>query len=371
MKHPVSHAWGRKLLLISVLFFMVAMLTPIVMVIQPTSAASLSSLQIDTPYPTDYPPDKQTLEAEDRQTQAAAALTPLPAGTVWKFQPNTPTPGPWVLTPQPATPAGDGVIFDMSRPGLGKLMGVNFINTWYAEIGDRQFSVFAGSDYSDPTQGMVYVSVFTADGSELRDGGYYPTATHSGAVHIVGAQGQRLILLSEDGETFYFDVPGQQFTASLTESVPTVTPWPITPRPTNTPAFTDDAPNTPNDIQGLSPVNTTLTYTISPSGDEDWFRFNLPAPGTLEVRLTNLPANYDVYVYGVFSPYRGRSTQVGNTDEIVTIPDAPADDYIVRVVAGVQGAFDPTHPYKLRFNICNFAIAAGDVAGSYRAPCVT
>jgi hypothetical protein len=249
------------------------------------------------------------------------------------------------------------VIYDVDRPDLSKLIGVNIINKWYAEIGDRHFNVFAGSDYNDPAQGMVYVSIFTADGSELPDGGYYPTATRSGAVQIVGAQGQRLILLSAGGETFYFDVPGQQFTASLTESVPTVTPWPITPRPTSTPAFTDDAPNTPNDIHGLSPVNTTLTYTISPSGDEDWFRFNLGSPGTIQVQLTNLPANYDLYVYEVTLPNGGQSTQSGNSDESVTIPDAPADDYIVRVV-GVNGAFDPTNPYQLRFNIltCDFTV---------------
>jgi pre-peptidase len=349
LKHSRSRDWGRKLLLISVLFF-IAILTLNLKAVQPTSAASYSSLQLDTAYPTDYPPDKQTLEAGDRMTQVAAALTPLPAGTNHSFQPSTPTPGPWVLTPQPATPAGDGVIYDFNMASLSKLIGVNIINKWYAEIGDRDFNVFAGSDYYDPAQGMVYVILFAADGAQLSNGDYYPTATRSGAVHIVGAQGQRLILLSEGGETFYFDVPGQQFTASLTESVPTVTPLPYTPYPTNTPAFSDDAPNTPNDIHGLSPVNTTLTYTISPSGDEDWFRFNLPALGTIQVQLTNLPANYDLYVYSVSSPLGGQSTQAGTTDEIVTIADAPADDYIVRVV-GVNGASDLTHPYQLRFNI--------------------
>lgn len=242
------------------------------------------------------------------------------------------------------------MIFDINNPPLGKLINVNIVNKWYAEIGDRHFNVFAGSDYNDPQQGVVYVAIFTASGSQLPDGGYYPTATRSGAVHVVGAQGQRLILLSKGGQTLYFDVAGQQFTASLTQMVPTATPWPITPRPTSTPTFTDDAPNTPNDIRGLSPVNTTLNFTISPSGDEDWFRFNLPAPGTIDVRLANLPANYDLYVYSVSQPIGGKTTQMGTMDEIVTISNAPADDYIVRVV-GVNGAFDSTHPYQLRFNI--------------------
>jgi pre-peptidase len=348
MKHPGSHAWGRKLLLISVLFF-IAILTLNLKAIQMTSAASYSRFQVDTPYPTNYPPGKQTLEAIERQTQAAAALVPLPLGTDRSFLPLTPTPGPWELTPFPSTPAGDGVIYDFYMGSMSKDIGVNITNKWYAEIGDRHFNVFAGSDYNDPAQGMVYVIVFAADGSRLSNGDYYPTADRSGAVHVVSAVGSRLILLSTGGQTYYFDVPGRQFTTSLTETVPTVTPLPYTPYPTNTPAFTDDAPNTPDDIHGLSPVNTTLTFKISPSGDEDWFRFNLPTPGTIQVQLTNLPANYDLYVYEVSLPNGGQSTQSGNTDEIVTIPDAQADDYIVRVV-GVNGTFDSTHPYQLRFN---------------------
>jgi hypothetical protein len=165
----------------------------------------------------------------------------------------------------------------------------------------------------------------------------------------VGAEGLRLILLSTDGETFYFDVPGQQFTASLAEGVPTVSPVPFRPSPTS--AFSDDAPDRPYDIPGLSPVNTNLQFTINPSGDVDWFRFHLATPGTFQVQLTNLPTNYDLYVYSVsYAEYGGKSTQAGTTDEIVIIQNAPVDDYLVRV-EGVNSAFDPTNLYQLRFNV--------------------
>jgi hypothetical protein len=362
MKHPVSYTWGRKLLSISILFLIAGTLIPILLAVQ--SASARPSLQVDTPYPTWYPPAKQTLEAEERQTQAAARLTPHPAGTDQSFLPNSPTPGPWNLTPLPSTPAGDGGIIDIYKPSVDKGLGIYIVNEWSAEIDGRQYLVFAGSYYEDPEQGLIYVSVFTADEFPLPDGGYYLTPTRSGPVQIIGAQGKRLILVSEGGETFFFDVPGQQFAASLTESVPTATSWPITPTPTRTPAYTDDASNSPNYIHGLSPVNTTLSYTINPSGDEDWFRFYMPAPGTLQVELTNLSADYDLYVYGVTFGQYGASTQSGTVDEIVTIDNAPDDDYVVRVV-GVDGAFDATHPYQLRFNVptCIFTVAAGDVAG--------
>ena len=66
-------------------------------------------------------------------------------------------------------------------------------------------------------------------GEEFPDGGQYPTPDRSGAVRIVGAQGMRLILASTSGETYYFDVPGEQFTTSLSDIVPTATTWPPLP----------------------------------------------------------------------------------------------------------------------------------------------
>src|SRR5260221_12710138 len=80
-----------------------------------TSAfASSVKLQTATPYPTDYPPDWQTADAIQRQTQEVAALTPLPTGTFWYFPPVTFTPGP-TEPPPPATPVGVGVIIDPYR----------------------------------------------------------------------------------------------------------------------------------------------------------------------------------------------------------------------------------------------------------------
>ena len=352
MKHPNDYL-RRSLLLAFIVFATVGILSLIWKTGPTISAAPSSNLQTATPYPypTDYPPAKQTLETRLRLTQDAAKLTPFPTGTHWFIPQSTSTPGPWELTPPPATPAGDGQMIDMDRPSLSKLIEVNILNVWYAEVDGRQYNVFAGSDYYDPVQGMVYIVISTPEGTLLTYGDWFPTATRSGAVRIVGAEGLRLILLSTEDETFYFDVLGQQFTASLTDPVPTVTPWPITPRPSPTSAFSDDAPNRPYDIPGLSPVNTDLQFTINPRGDVDWFRFYLATPGTFQVELINLPANYDLYVFSVSHvEYGGKSTQAGTTDEIVTIQNAPVDDYLVRV-EGVNGAFDPTNPYRLRFNV--------------------
>src|ERR1043165_3224465 len=77
------------------------------------NVSSSAQPQTASPYPTDYPPEKQTGEAVQRQTQqvgALAALTPNPTGTFWYFPPSTNTPFP--VPTQASTPAGVGVIYD-------------------------------------------------------------------------------------------------------------------------------------------------------------------------------------------------------------------------------------------------------------------
>jgi len=93
-------------------------------------------------------------------------------------------------------------------------------------------NVYAGSMYTDPTQGLVLVM---ADGPVQT----YLTPVRTGALRIVAEQNLRLTLVSTDGTTFYFDILGQRFVDSLTELAPTVTPYhSSTPTPTETPAPT-------------------------------------------------------------------------------------------------------------------------------------
>jgi hypothetical protein len=54
----------------------------------------------------------------------------------------------------------------------------------------------------------------------------YPTPEKYGAVHIVQEAKFRLVLKTDNENTFYFDVPAQKYVSSLTEIVPTITPIP-------------------------------------------------------------------------------------------------------------------------------------------------
>lgn len=191
-----------------------------------------------TPYPTDYPPAKQTLEWREMLTRQAALLTPAPppgAKAVSTLPPSTYRP----RVPK-GTPVGDGVITtDVGSPPIAR-MSFDWTNSWFKITGETEYViVYAGLLRGTESQGYV-ILVRNGDGADAKE---YSTPLKAGSVQIVGAQGERLILLSDQGMTFYFDVAGERFVNSLTEVVPSVTPAPTktpfivytyTRRPTST-----------------------------------------------------------------------------------------------------------------------------------------
>ncbi len=80
--------------------------------------------------------------------------------------------------------------------------------------------------------------------------------------------------------------------------------------------------------------------------DEDWFRFDVTAGQTIQVSLTNLPADYDLFLYNPSGDTVGESLQSGTTDESISHQALTSGAYRVRVV-GYQGAYNATTPYRL------------------------
>ncbi|MBI5034202.1 MAG: hypothetical protein HZB51_27085 [Chloroflexi bacterium] len=129
----------------------------------------------------------------------------------------------------PRTPAGVGTILDHPASPLGPFYEIE--NSWVFEVPGKTYQVFAGAKREEgppqprnAKQGIVVVWVWGSEGITLPDGGYYYMPIKKGPVKIVGAQGQRLVLKTDDGATFYFDFPSRRFVSSLTEIVPTITP---------------------------------------------------------------------------------------------------------------------------------------------------
>jgi hypothetical protein len=162
-----------------------------------------------------------------------------------------------------------------------------------------------------------------------------------------------LILNSEGGTTFYYDLPSARFVSSLSEVVPSMTPAPTyTPAPTST-YFDDvsDQPGMAGLLDGYRQVNTDLEYRIEKSGDNDWFLFELPSQSSVSVILKDLPANFGFRVWRE-SNLRivGKSELSDVASKEIILENLPADVYAV-VVFGVDGAYDPAKPYLLRFEI--------------------
>jgi hypothetical protein len=187
----------------------------------------------------ELPPEKHA--AEEMQYQRCVEARKSPASAAERANAprprlgNTPAPTPPPYIPPadlPSRAGGDGTIVDDGS----SLFPLNYIaNQWWVMRGGKWIRVFAGAVQTDgvtilprPWQGEVIVAVSTLDGLTffLAECGTYKTPSKVGPVKIVDAQGERLVLLAEDGTTLYFDVPARRFVASLAEVVPTATPAP-------------------------------------------------------------------------------------------------------------------------------------------------
>lgn len=98
------------------------------------------------------------------------------------------------------------------------------------------------------------------------------------------------------------------------------------------------------------PVNTNITAKISTSTDKDWFIFSTTAGATnLKVVLSQLPFDYDIYLYNSSGSLLATSQLVGTSTETIIRNTTAAATYYVRIV-GYSGAFSTTSCYNLIVN---------------------
>jgi hypothetical protein len=181
-----------------------------------------------------YTPDVTPDWARLRSDMATRAARPRPTQALFSAYPAQ-------------KPAGAGWLGQMLPMFYNHGFGVT--NTWseYGAGGILETDVIAGAYYGDPAralpgpQGLVVVQVRQMDqdrlGASMTYQKLFLTPTASGEVTITGAQGERLILQSTDGTTFYFDLPTRQFVPSLAATVtaPPPTTGPVSPLATGTP----------------------------------------------------------------------------------------------------------------------------------------
>lgn len=97
----------------------------------------------------------------------------------------------------------------------------------------------------------------------------------------------------------------------------------------------------------LIPFNTNITGLISPSGDNDYYRFVITTGGTATITLTTLPGDYDIRLYSSDGTTQLAISQNGGTSSESISRTYTAGTYYVRVY-GYNGANSATNCYTLR-----------------------
>jgi len=95
------------------------------------------------------------------------------------------------------------------------------------------------------------------------------------------------------------------------------------------------------------PVNTAIRAYICSDTDEDYFKFTVASGQNITLDLTNLPADYDLYLYNPANQLIGKSEKSGQTAEKVTYTANMRGDYKVWV-HGYGSSHDAANPYTLR-----------------------
>ncbi|MBL0357411.1 MAG: fibronectin type III domain-containing protein [Chitinophagaceae bacterium] len=95
------------------------------------------------------------------------------------------------------------------------------------------------------------------------------------------------------------------------------------------------------------PLNTNVTGLLSPSGDNDYYKFVITTGGTITLTLTTLPADYDLRLYSSNGTTQVGISQNGSTTSETINYTAAAGTYYARVY-GYNNANNATSCYTLK-----------------------
>jgi hypothetical protein len=300
---------------------------------------------------TAYPP----IATQSAQTEQALQLTLAAAPTdddqqAYPIFNNAPPKIEELLFFKPkGTLAGHGILYESQEASDPKQKYRFNRLIWEERTNIGVTWVRGGRVIETPDQGVIRVSIAT---NSYNSDVVIESPAQAGGLNITGAVGDRLILTSEQGQTFYFNVPALQFVDSLEESVPAATPVPI---PTLEPPIgpTDDAIDVPLHLDTFQLEDTDINYYINSPTDYDWFAFVSQAEGRLKVSLVPHGNNYGMRVILVDQDRNGtivgEDTSAGGGAKQVTVDNAPSGNYIVRVWS-LDGSYSESQPYTLRFD---------------------
>jgi hypothetical protein len=98
------------------------------------------------------------------------------------------------------------------------------------------------------------------------------------------------------------------------------------------------------------PFNTDIKGLISPSGDNDYYKFVITTGGTATITLTTLPADYDIRLYNSTGTTQLAISQNGGTSSETITRTYTAGTYYVRVY-GYNNANNASNCYTLKVQL--------------------
>jgi hypothetical protein len=132
--------------------------------------------------------------------------------------------------------------------------------------------------------------------------------------------------------------------------------------PTTCPSSYDNIANGAFSNAQAIPLNTDIKGRISPSGDNDYYRFTITTGGTVTITLTTLPADYDIRIYNSAQSQIAISQNGSTTGETLNL-NLAAGNYFARVY-GWNGANNATVCYTLK--VATGTATLPDITGADR-----
>ena len=105
-------------------------------------------------------------------------------------------------------------------------------------------------------------------------------------------------------------------------------------------------PNNTQATAGTIIAGTAYNALIATNTDNDYYKFTVAAGTNITVSLTTLPFDYDMQLLNSGGTVVGSSAAGGTTSESITLNNAAAGTYTVRIF-GYNGAFSATSCYNL------------------------
>lgn len=192
-------------------------------------------------------------------------------------------------------------------------------------------------------------NVFTLAGPSGVD--YDMTIYNSGGTSIgtgtSGSANETVTLNNQAAGTYYIRIYGYNGANSATCYTITATATPVS---TGCASTYDVSTNGTSGGAATIPFNTDIKGLISPSGDNDYYRFTITTGGTATITLSTLPADYDMRLYSSNGTTQLAISQNGGTSNETITRTYTAGTYYVRVY-GYNNANNATNCYTLRVQL--------------------